>query len=73
MTSSTSNTRRLTGPLFVTGESLNLFMNCKPCGAPLISLRSRLLGICPVCLREAGAEVGSILIVPPPALTVRWN
>lgn len=68
-----SAVQRLVGPLFVTGQSFTMFMSCKTCAAPLVSFRARVLGICAECLKSAGAEIGRILIVPPPSEHVREN
>lgn len=65
--------KRLAGPLFVTGQSFTMFMSCKNCEEPLISFRARVLGICASCLKKAGAEIGILLIVPPPGEHVREN
>ncbi len=59
--------------VFLIGQRIAMFMNCKICGRPVISFRSRVLGICSTCLMEAGVQMKTLLVVNPPGDRARWN
>lgn len=65
--------KRVDAPVFMTNQTVYMLVNCSICGEPLISIRSRILGICPGCFKRAGIEMGRILIVNPPTASARWN
>ena len=61
------------GPLFLKGQRVVQYVNCKNCHAPLTDESHRILGLCVEYLEKNNIEVGVILTVERPPLNTWEN
>lgn len=65
--------QKLTGLLYLVGQSVILYQQCVVCKRSLAGLREQTCSVCSNCLAESGAQLGVMLVVHPPSTASRWN
>lgn len=64
---------KVSGPVFVKGQTVILHVNCYICKDPIVTFHDRAVGVCVNCLKEQNITVSRAVVVNPPTTASRWN